>query len=81
MITETDDIRQAIDDADDRWPELGGDRAALLRRLVLEGARSGAEELTKQRADFLEALAAVSGSMTGVYPAGAAQSLREEWPE
>jgi hypothetical protein len=81
MITETDVIRQAIDDADKRWPELGGDRAALLRRLVLEGARSGAEATVQARRAQLDALNEVSGMFTGLYPPGAARALANEWPE
>lgn len=81
MITETDDIRRAIDEAAERWPELESDRAALLRRLIMEGARSGAEEAVRARLEYLAALDAVAGSFTGVYPPGAARQLAEEWPE
>lgn len=81
MITETDEIRRAIDDAVDRWPELRGSRAAALRRLVLEGARSGAEEAVRARLRHESALAALAGSLTGVFPPDAARGLAEEWPE
>jgi hypothetical protein len=81
MITETDEVERAIDDAALAWPELGGDRGALLRRLIEQGAdvaRTAREERRRQRR---QAIRESSGMLTGVYPPGAAQSLREEWPE
>lgn len=81
MITETDDIRQAIDDAAQRWPEIAADRPALVRRLILNGARSGAEEAARARMRQLEALAEISGKFTGMYPPNAARELVQEWPE
>lgn len=81
MVTETDDVARALDAASHEWPELGGDRAALLRRLIARGHESlhasGAEELTRRRA----ALAALAGSLTGEFPPGHRESLRREWPE
>ncbi|MDL9979015.1 hypothetical protein [Microbacterium candidum] len=81
MITETDDIRDAIDRAAEWWPELHGNRAAILRRLITDGARSGAEAATQKRLDRWRALDEVSGIFTGVYPPNAARQLVEEWPE
>lgn len=81
MITETDEIAEAIDDAAVRWPEDAGNCAALLRRLVLEGARSGAEELVRRRQQRLAAIDAISGMFNGVYPPNAARDLVNEWPE
>lgn len=80
-ITETDDIARALDAAACEWPEIAGDRAALLRRLIARGheslSASGLEEITRRRA----ALLALSGSMTGDFPADYRTSLRNEWPE
>jgi hypothetical protein len=81
MITETGELRAAIDAAAIRWPDLADNRAALVRRLILIGARSGAEEQAQRRLEFAAAVDAASGSMTGIYPPGAARRLAEEWPE
>ena len=81
MVTETDDIRRAIDDAAQWWPEIADDRAALLRRLIMNGARSGAEEVVRARLDHQTAVAALAGSLTGAFPPNAARSLAQEWPE
>ena len=40
MLTETDEIAAALNDAAVAWPELRGDRGALLRRLIEEGRNS-----------------------------------------
>lgn len=79
-VTETDDVARALDAAAREWPDLHGDRAALLRRLIARGYESlhasGAEELARRRA----ALADLGGIMTGAYPPGYLEDLRREWP-
>ncbi len=81
MITETDDIERAIDDAAIAWPDLRGDRAALLRRLIEHGADVARTTRDERRRQRRKAIRETSGLMTGMYPADAAQSLRDEWPE
>ncbi|QOD92666.1 MULTISPECIES: hypothetical protein [Microcella] len=76
MLTETDDLARALDDAAAAWPELRGDRPALLRRLVQAGhatleVRGGAREVIRTAA----------GAATGSYPRDALATLRTEWPE
>jgi hypothetical protein len=75
MLTETDEIAAALNDAALAWPELRGDRSALLRRLVQAGRTSlhcgGVRTL----------LAEASGAATGAYPRDARAELLAEWPE
>jgi hypothetical protein len=76
MVTETDDIAQALDDAALAWPELRGDRGALLRKLVEVGRASvhvdgGVHALISNAA----------GAATGAYPRGGRAQLLSEWPE
>ena len=40
MLTETDELAAALNDAAVAWPELRGDRGALLRKLVEAGRNS-----------------------------------------
>ena len=40
MVTETDEIAEALDDAALAWPELRGDRGALLRKQVVHRSMS-----------------------------------------
>lgn len=76
MLTESDDIARALNDAAIAWPELRSDRAALLRKLVEAGhatlnASGGARDVVR----------GVAGAATGVYPRGARNDLLREWPE
>jgi len=76
MLTETDDIAAALDDAALAWPELRGDRSALLRKLVAAGQASvrvdgGVHALVR----------GAGGSATGAYPRDARAALLAEWPE
>jgi len=75
-ITETDEIARALDDAALAWPELRGDRGALLRKLVEVGRASvhvdgGVHAL----------VASAAGAATGAYPRDARAELLAEWPE
>ncbi|WP_052226277.1 hypothetical protein [Microbacterium mangrovi] len=81
MITETDEIRAAIDEAAAFWPDAAGNRAELVRRLLLQGAPSALETETRRRIAFLASVDDAAGSMRGVYPNDAARSLTEEWPD
>ena len=71
-LTETDEIAAALNDAAVAWPELRGDRGALLRKLVEAGRKSvhggGVRAL----------LAEASGAATGAYPRGARAELLAE---
>ena len=81
MITETDEVERAIDDAALAWPELDGDRAALLRRLIAEGAEvahgARAARSTQRRAVIRE----TAGMFTGIWPTDVVPQMRDEWPE
>jgi len=75
MLTETDEIAAALNDAAVAWPELRGDRGALLRKLVEAGRNS-------VRGGGIRALLAeASGAATGAYPRNARAELLAEWPE
>ncbi len=75
-LTETDEIAEALDDAAVAWPELRGDRGALLRKLV-EAGRASVHVDGGVRA-LIEGAA---GAATGAYPRDARATLLTEWPE
>ena len=81
MITETDDVEHALDEAALVWPELQGDRAALVRRVFALGAEAVHESREVRLAERRRAIRETSGMFTGVWPPNAAQLLKEEWPE
>jgi hypothetical protein len=81
MVTETADIEQAINAAAEAWPEVAGERAELVRRLI----QAGAQRLNEQRNDRVQrkraALAAQAGGFQGVWAANWREEQRNEWPE
>jgi hypothetical protein len=81
MITETDEIARAIDAAALSWPELAGDRGALLRRLIDAGAEMVGRVDTERIAARRRAIREGAGALTGSFPPNAAQLLKDEWPE
>lgn len=75
-LTETEDLVGALDDAALAWPQLRGDRGALLRKLVEVGRASvhvdgGVHAL----------ISGAAGAATGAYPRDARATLLAEWPE
>lgn len=80
LITETDQVAQALDDAARRWPEDRGSRAKLLQHLVEEGHRALLDEAGDRRQARLAAIKRTSGSLSGVYDADYLERLREDWP-
>src|SRR4051812_24055217 len=79
MITETDELAQALDAAAARWPEIGS-RRELLLRLVARGReaidREQADEIERRRA----AIQRTSGALTGAYEPDYLERLRDDWP-
>ena len=76
-VTETDELAEALDLAARRWPEDRGRRTRLLMRVVRDWARQHDDDRARHR----EAIAQTSGSMTGLFPEGYLDALRDEWPE
>ena len=74
-ITESDELADALDAAEQRWP--GESRARLLTRLALAGHRAA------QRAvdDRIAAIRRNGGVATGCYGQEYLAAEREGWPE
>ena len=81
VITETDEIVRALDDAARRWPADGGNRAKLLAHLVEEGHRAVVGELERHANARRDAIARTSGVLTGAYGDSYLADLREDWPQ
>lgn len=81
MITETDQVAQALDDASRRWPEERDNRPRLLLRLLQEGHRAVTVERRHLADDRRRAVAETSGVLTGVYGDNYLDDLRADWPE
>ena len=80
VITETDRVARALDDAADRWPEDRGSRARLLLHLVEEGHRALVAHDAQRHAERRAAIERTSGVLDGVYEPDYLQQLREDWP-
>ena len=75
LLTETDDIAQAIDAAAASFP--GHSRADILRELVRAGAEAMASEHDAHRRTVLEH----AGRHPDLFAPGYLEELREDWPE
>jgi hypothetical protein len=80
LITETDQVAKALDDAARRWPEDRHSRARLLLHLVEEGHRALVGEADERRQARLAAIRKTSGSLAGIYDGDYLERLREDWP-
>jgi hypothetical protein len=80
LITETEQVAQALDDAAKRWPAERGNRAKLLLHLVEEGHRAVIGQHERSLRQRRDAVARTSGALTGVYGEGYLSELREDWP-
>lgn len=81
LLTETDQLAAALDDAAQMWPADRDHRARLLLRLVTEGHRAVVAQRTRTSEERLEALRASSGAASGMYGPGYLEELRADWPE
>ncbi|MDN5913792.1 MAG: hypothetical protein L0I76_01515 [Pseudonocardia sp.] len=77
-MTETDDLAAALDAAATRWPGLS--RAQLLVQLALEGHKAAQHLHDERHRRRHAAVREHSGALTGAYPTGYLDRLREEWP-
>jgi hypothetical protein len=80
LITETDQVAKALDDAAERWPEDRDSRAKLLVHLVEEGHHALVDEAGRRHAARLAAIRRTSGALTGTYEPDYLEKLREDWP-
>lgn len=75
-LTDTGTLREQLDQAQRRWPDVE-DRKELLLRLTA----AGREAIQREAEDRKRAIAETAGAFTGVYPPDALERLREDWPE
>ena len=78
ILTETDDIAEAIDVGATLYP--GESRADVLRHLVHLGAETIAETIAERQDGHRRAVVDNAGRHPGLYPAGYLDELREDWP-
>ncbi|GDY32600.1 hypothetical protein [Gandjariella thermophila] len=80
MVTETDEVARALDEAAECWPAERHSRSRLLLRLIEEGHRALREERQRAIDERRSAIDETSGMLTGVYGKDYLERLREDWP-
>jgi hypothetical protein len=82
VITETDDISNALDIARRTWPDLADKPGALLRQLILTGRNTLMDDHASTAKTRQHAVDATAGALAGVFGPGFLSELREQdWPE
>lgn len=80
LVTETEEIARALDDAAERWSEDRNRRSRLLVRLVEEGHRAVSGSREDDIASRRAAISRAAGSLTGMYEPDYLEKLRDDWP-
>ncbi|MEP6816167.1 MAG: hypothetical protein ABI873_11510 [Marmoricola sp.] len=78
LVTETDDLAAALDEAAKRWPELS--RPQLVVRLALEGHRAAQQSHEERHRRRVAVLKQHSAVLTGAYGPDYLTALRGDWP-
>jgi len=78
LVTETNELADALDAAVQRWPGLS--RPQLLVRLAMEGHRAAQQARCERHRRRLAVLKEHSGLLTGAYGQDYLARLREDWP-
>ena len=80
MITETDEVTRALDDAARQWPQDRERPTRLLLDLVREGHRAITADADHASANRRSAIERTSGVLSGTYPTDYLDELRGDWP-
>ncbi len=74
-LTDTGELREQLDQAQRRWPEVS-DRKELLLKLTAEGRKA----IEQESAERIRAVKETAGMLGDVYEPGELERLREDWP-
>jgi len=75
-VTDTGELSEQLDRAQQRWPEIR-DRKELLLKL----AAAGEKAIELEAGDRARVVEETAGALSGVYEPGELERLREDWPE
>ena len=80
MITETDELGVALEQAAELWPDLRGQRGQLLRKILEVGSAEIRKTSNADHAMRIQQIKAVAGNLTGVWPEVWREELAGDWP-
>lgn len=75
-VTDTGELKELLDEAQARWPEV-----ANRKDLLLLLADYGLKKVRSEAAERRLAVEETKGALSGVYRPGDLSALREDWPE
>jgi hypothetical protein len=81
MITETDQISDALAQAEKLWPELAGQRTLLLRKLLEIGIETLELETANKAKERIASIQKLAGSMDNIWPESWKEELAADWPK
>jgi len=81
MITESDQIALALENAALLWPEAKGDRSKLLKKILETGIQNIETQLQSQQSKRLGAISAASGSLANAWPTNWREERDLQWPQ
>jgi hypothetical protein len=80
MITETDEISEALAHAERLWPALKGQRSQLLRKILEVGTEQLLKSANKTTSERMKLTQDLAGSLSGVWPSNWREELADDWP-
>lgn len=75
-LTDTGVLREQLDQAQRRWPDVRNRKELLLRLTA-----AGQEAIEREAQGRKRAIARTAGMFTGIYRPDELKRLREDWPE
>ena len=80
MITETDELGEALEKAAKIWPELAGQRTQLLRRILEVGSEQIEQRVNEAKSERLKQIQNLAGALSGAWPANWREEMAADWP-
>lgn len=80
MITETDELSEALAHAERLWPELKGQRSQLLRKILEVGSEQLVKSANEEASERERLIQNLAGTLNDVWPANWREELADDWP-
>ena len=81
FITETDDLRDCLNNARVIWPEHANDETYLLQRILDEGISAINKKVKLAQSSRKSSMDSLVKTFSGIYPQDWASTVKNEWPD